>query len=354
MIDNMPMRDLLWRLCFRRKIRPHHVTGDTKYGTTENIVAIEHAGIHAYLPLPDMNHRRPFYGQDEFAYDVVRDEYRCPKGQPLLRYRAKHTEEVVYRADAAICNACSRIAQCTGGTHGRTIQRSVYEDYLEKVRGYHATAAYKRAMRKRKVWVEPLLCRGQDVAWLTPAPAPRSAQRQYPRVADRGRPESEALAGRDRVGTANCPVRQPRGPPEGVTEVLNCLFLTISLTEMTAKPIGRTRDHAPAAVTRGLFQHPGGINAALRDVPTSPDIGLGRSPCRDARARRGSPPGGAPDVAATIVRRSRSLGYCRRGRTGWCRTSHNRSNTARRSCRPDPGDNPHWCRRDFRCTGPEG
>ena len=31
--DNMPMRDLLWRVCFRRKIWPHHVTGDAKYGT---------------------------------------------------------------------------------------------------------------------------------------------------------------------------------------------------------------------------------------------------------------------------------------------------------------------------------
>jgi transposase len=155
--DNVPMRDLLWRVCFRRKIWPHQVTGDTKYGTTENIVAIENAGIHAYLPLPDMNHRRPFYGQDEFVYDVVRDEYRCPEGQVLPRYRAKHTEEVVvYRADAATCNACSRKAQCTDGPHGRTIQRSVYAAYLEKVRGYHATEAYKKAMRKRKVWVEPL------------------------------------------------------------------------------------------------------------------------------------------------------------------------------------------------------
>jgi transposase len=155
--DNMPMRDLLWRVCFRRKIWPHHVTGDAKYGTTENVVAIEDAGIRAYVPLPDFDHRRAFYGRDAFAYDPERDEYQCPEGQPLPRYRAKHTEEVVvYRADAATCNACSRKAQCTWGAHGRTIQRSVYEDYLEKVRGYHATAAYKRAMRKRKVWVEPL------------------------------------------------------------------------------------------------------------------------------------------------------------------------------------------------------
>jgi transposase len=45
--DNVPMRDLLWRVCFRRKIWPHHVTGDAKYGTTENVVAIEDAGIRA-------------------------------------------------------------------------------------------------------------------------------------------------------------------------------------------------------------------------------------------------------------------------------------------------------------------
>ena len=40
-------------------------------------------------------------------------------------------------------------------SHGRTIQRSVYAAYLEKVRSYHASEASKKAMRKRKVWVEP-------------------------------------------------------------------------------------------------------------------------------------------------------------------------------------------------------
>ena len=45
--DNMPVRDLLWRVCFRRNLRPHHVTGDAKYGTIENVVAIEDAGIRA-------------------------------------------------------------------------------------------------------------------------------------------------------------------------------------------------------------------------------------------------------------------------------------------------------------------
>jgi transposase len=156
-MENQPMLDLLWRVRFRRKLHPRQATGDTTYGTVENIVALEDADIRAYVPLPDMNHRRPFYGQDDFTYDAVRDTYRCPAGHPLDRERVKPTEGViVYRADAASCNACPLKAQCTESSRGRILQRSLYADYLDTVRGYHATEAYKKAMRKRQVWIEPL------------------------------------------------------------------------------------------------------------------------------------------------------------------------------------------------------
>ena len=157
-MENVPMRDLLWRVCFRRRLRPHQVTGDTAYGTVENIVAVEDAGIRAYVPLPDWGSRRPrFFAQADFADDAERDEDRCPQHQPLARETAKHGEGVVvYRADAATCNACPVKAECTESRHGRIVHRSLDAAYLEKVRGYHATEAYKKAMRKRQVWVEPL------------------------------------------------------------------------------------------------------------------------------------------------------------------------------------------------------
>jgi transposase len=50
--DNQPMLDLLWRVCFRWRLRPRQITGDTKYGTIENIVPVEQQGIRAYVPLP--------------------------------------------------------------------------------------------------------------------------------------------------------------------------------------------------------------------------------------------------------------------------------------------------------------
>jgi transposase len=162
-MENVPMRDLLWRVCFRRKLRPERVTGDTTYGTLENIVALEDAGIRAYLPLPDFDHRTPFFGRDTFTYDADRDVYRCP-GDATLRFRKhKHTERVrIYQAPAAICNACALKAQCTESTNGRQVRRSVDEAYLDRVRGYHATEAYAKAMRKRQVWVEPLFAEAKE------------------------------------------------------------------------------------------------------------------------------------------------------------------------------------------------
>jgi transposase len=162
-MESQAMRDLLWRVCFRRQIWPHQVTGDAKYGTTENIVAIEDAGIRAYVPLTDFAHRTDFYGHDDFVFDPQRDEYCCPQGHPLRRYSTKRTEGVVaYRGEAAVCNACPVKAQCTTSDHGRKVQRSFYIDYLEKVRGYHATEAYKKAIRKRQVWVEPLFAEAKE------------------------------------------------------------------------------------------------------------------------------------------------------------------------------------------------
>ena len=162
-MENVPLRDLLWRVCFRRKLRPEQVTGDTTYGTTENIVALEDGGIRAFFPPPVFDARTPFFGKGECVYDPEQDAYRCPQGQVLPRREAKHTEgEVVYRADAVACRACPVRAACTASDHGRTVHRSFYEDHLDKVRGYHPTAAYQKAMRKRRVWVEPLFAEAKE------------------------------------------------------------------------------------------------------------------------------------------------------------------------------------------------
>jgi transposase len=162
-MDNTPMLDLLHRVRFRWHLHPKRAVGDSKYGTTENIRALEDAGLRAYVPLPDFGQRTPDFGASWFTYDAEHDVYRCPQGQPLHRRRAKYTEEVfVYRAEAAGCNGCSLKDQCTPSAAGRQVRRSFHAAYLERVRAYHATAAYQKAMRKRAVWVEPLFGEAKD------------------------------------------------------------------------------------------------------------------------------------------------------------------------------------------------
>ena len=69
---------------------------------------------------------------------------------------------MAYRGEAAICNACPVKAKCTTSDHGRKAQRPFDVGYREKVRGYHATEAYKTAIRTRHVWVEPLVAEAKE------------------------------------------------------------------------------------------------------------------------------------------------------------------------------------------------
>ncbi len=69
---------------------------------------------------------------------------------------------MVYRAEAATCNACPVKAACTESDQGRQVHRSMYAEYLDRVRAYHETAAYRKAIGKRKVWVEPLFGEAKD------------------------------------------------------------------------------------------------------------------------------------------------------------------------------------------------
>lgn len=161
--DNQPALDLLWRTRFRWKLRPRQVTGDSKYGTTDNIVAIEDQRIHAYVPLSDAGRRPGLFADTDFVYDAEADVYHCP-GQAMLRCisQCAQTKRRVYEAPAAACRACSLTANCTTSQRGRRVGRSFDEAYLDRVRGYHATEPYAKAMHKRKVWVEPLFAEAKD------------------------------------------------------------------------------------------------------------------------------------------------------------------------------------------------
>jgi transposase len=161
--ENLPMLDLLFRSCFRWHLQPRSVTADAAYGTTENIAAIEKAGIRAYTALGRPRKRTSLFGRDAFTYDAEKDLYTCPKGEILRRQGYDYRERSVrYAARPSACNACALKARCTKSAKGRWIRRSFDEEYLERARAYRDTEPYRKAIRKRAVWVEPLFGEAKD------------------------------------------------------------------------------------------------------------------------------------------------------------------------------------------------
>jgi transposase len=161
--ENQPALDLLWRARFRWQLHPRQITGDTKYGTIENIAAIERQGIHAYVPLSAVGHHAGLFRDTDFIYDVLTDTYQCPSAVTLtFRSQCNRTHRRIYQAPAAACRACALREQCTTSTRGRRIGRSLDEDYVDRVRGYVDTEPYEKALRKRQVWVEPLFAEAKQ------------------------------------------------------------------------------------------------------------------------------------------------------------------------------------------------
>jgi transposase len=162
-MDNTPMLDLARWVSFRWRLAPDIAVGDTKYGTIANIVGLEQHGIRTYFPVSDLSQRNGFYPPEQFDYDSTRDLYICPQGQALpLRSRRKREEMLVYVAHAAICNVCPVKAWCTESKSGRHIFRSFFQEYLDRAARYRETVAYKKALRKRQIWVEPVFGEGKQ------------------------------------------------------------------------------------------------------------------------------------------------------------------------------------------------
>jgi transposase len=163
-MDNTPMLDLERWVCFRWQLRPRFAVADTKYGTLDNIVGLEQDGLRAYVAVADPQIRTKVYSQEQFDYDDEHDRYRCPQGQWLaLSSFDQYQQTFMYRTSPKICNACPVKPACTTSRYGRVVRRSIFQSYLDRVRAYRSTPVYRKALRKRSVWIEPMF--GEAKQW---------------------------------------------------------------------------------------------------------------------------------------------------------------------------------------------
>lgn len=158
--DNTPMLDLVWWSYFRWQLPLKTVIGDTRYGTIDNIVALERNGIQAFFPLHSQaarqGSREHYFPANAFRYDPQTDCYICPQGQKLIYCRTDVKQQRhLYQAPAKVCRACPLRSRCSRSPRGRQVSHSVFKDILDRVQTYSISSAYRKAMRKRAVWIEP-------------------------------------------------------------------------------------------------------------------------------------------------------------------------------------------------------
>jgi hypothetical protein len=210
--ENRPMLDLLFRSAFRWKLRPHHVTADGKYGTAENIRAVEHSGIRAYLVLHEAGGRVGFFRKSEFAYDAEKDLYVCPAGQTLralgdaedIRSRGKI---VTYRARASACAGCSLMPRCNDQQE-RSLPEALSQRRVHRHRqGLRGDRALPQGAKETQGVDRAFVRRRQALARHAPVPHEDAAQGQRRSPDDGHRTEHKAATrlrreGAEEVGTS--------------------------------------------------------------------------------------------------------------------------------------------------------
>ena len=154
--DNTPMIDLAWWVRFRWQLQPTIGVADQKYGTGDNIAALETGGVHAFIPpmATGQNRTQKLFPRSMFEYHAEGDYYRCPQGQ-ILHYQRTDKGTHIYRTKRNACKTCPLRPQCTSSRIGRSVSHSIYKFFLDRAAAYQQTTAYQKAMRKRQVWVEP-------------------------------------------------------------------------------------------------------------------------------------------------------------------------------------------------------
>ena len=138
------------------------VVADSKYGTIQNYLDCHDRGIEAHIPdLRELAAERDIYPEERFDYDRDSDTYLCPAGNRLkpksLHLRRQSRD---YAAPRKTCAECSLREQCTRNKSGRTVNRHLRQDELDRMREGSRSARSKEDIKTRQHLMERSFARG--------------------------------------------------------------------------------------------------------------------------------------------------------------------------------------------------
>ena len=144
-------------------LKPNRLLGDTAYGTAPMLEwLVTEKQIAPHIPVWDRSDRGRddcLFKRYDFEWDAENDQYLCPAGKTLQRFRRNykkprtgitHANRIIYRAAKHDCDTCEYKRLCCPNTNTRKITRSVYEASRDVARTIAKTPEYQQSLRDRK------------------------------------------------------------------------------------------------------------------------------------------------------------------------------------------------------------
>ena len=154
-------RTMIDRVEERFGIKPEYLIGDTAYGNAATLGwLVKDKQIDPYIPVwTRADGREGIMPNSDFIWNEKKDEYRCPRGQPLRRewrpFRSSRTHitkaaTIIYRASQRDCASCPLKRRCCPNTPMRKIARSIHEQARDVAREMAKRRGYRQSRRDRK------------------------------------------------------------------------------------------------------------------------------------------------------------------------------------------------------------
>jgi transposase/uncharacterized protein (UPF0179 family) len=139
---------------------------DSKYGTTENYLGCHDRGIKSHFASLEQTQRgrgrqAGILPKEAFTYEASTDSFICPAGQRLTRRRLNaKRQQWEYTATAQVCSRCTLQPQCTRSRSGRSLQRHVRQEALDRMRSQAQSLQGCADRRQRQHLMERSFARG--------------------------------------------------------------------------------------------------------------------------------------------------------------------------------------------------
>lgn len=147
---------------------------DKGYSNGKEIKQCEDVKAICCIPKPEPSNQptNPAYKREKFIYNSERNLYICPAGNELHYVRTRNRGEFAVYANRNACMNCAFKSECTKSKTLREIERSPYQDYINKAdeRAKQNPELYKRRQElsehpfglTKRIWgFDQFFCRGK-------------------------------------------------------------------------------------------------------------------------------------------------------------------------------------------------